>query len=173
MKSGCSLDLFPSRCYLRKRASCVCTFSLSRSSASSFLPSPLSLTLCLYLPSPSPFSFSSVYIYTCVYIHTLSLPPNFSWTRVHCSSPSTLLAHKYKSCIIDSKADVGESCAIGGKPLFMIRHESTKERISVCLVSFPSPKTFIGFRNRSRTCPQFVRTYRSRILIDKIDTQPR
>lgn len=146
----------------------------------------LALSLVCFLfpsltPPPPPMSLSPftlpllflLCVYICVYIHTLSLPPNFSWTRVHCSSPSTLLAHKYKSCIIDSKADVGESCAIGGKPLFMIRHESTKERISVCLVSFPSPKTFIGFRNRSRTCPQFVRTYRSRILIDKIDTQPR
>lgn len=119
---------------------------------------PLSLSLCLYLPSPSPFSFSSVCVYIYIYTHSRYLPTSRpSWTRVHCSSPSTLLAHKYKSCIIDSKADVGESCAIGGKPLFMIRRESTKERIS----SFPSPPllrkirlSLIGFRNRSRNLYQ-------------------
>lgn len=124
MKSGCSLDLFPSRCYLRKRASCVCTFSFSHPPR----PLPLSDPSLPFSPlvSPSPFT-PLAYILTLV-TSQLLVPPG----PVSTALPPRP-AHKYKSWIIDSKANVGEYCAIGGKPLFTIlprELDPTKERIT-------------------------------------------
>lgn len=164
MKSGCSLDLFPSRCYLRKRASCVCML-LFLASSSYLLPlsdPPLSLSLssslplCLYLSSPSPFCLSHIHIH--IYIHSCYLPTSRPVSTALPPRP----AHKYKSWIIDSKANVGEYCAIGGKPLFTTRARPDERTNNASVCGFP-PLLYESYRiYRFRVLHRFEKSFEPR-----------
>lgn len=98
-----------------------------------------SLPLCLYLSSPSPFCLSHIHIH--IYIHSCYLPTSRPVSTALPPRP----AHKYKSWIIDSKANVGEYCAIGGKPLFTTRARPDERTNNASVCGFP-PLLYESYR---------------------------
>lgn len=118
----------------------------------------LSLLLSPYVSislHPPP-SVSRIYIH--IYIHSCYLPTSRPVSTALPPRP----AHKYKSWIIDSKANVGEYCAIGGKPLFTTRARPDERTNNASVCGFP-PLLYESYRiYRFRVLHRFEKSFEPR-----------